>query len=436
MMLKVGIMVGMETGLEWLETMAFHPERSPKRLEWEGGKMSKRHKTDYKGVFYRIVPRLGGKGEEKSYFAVYKVRGKIVETAVGRQFLDDMTPAKAAKQRALLIEGKAQTREEEREADRQQKAQEEARIAVEENRPTLARLWAAYREQKSGIKSEAQDRSRWTKYIAPAFADRTPQEIVTLDLDRLRLKLKKQGHSPQTVKHCLALFRRIVRFAVLRGLCPPVDPQRLHLEMPRVDNMKTEYLDRPEVDRLLEAMDRCEDWRPVAVLKIAMLTGMRRGEILKLQWRDLDLERGFIAIRDPKGKPTTLPLSEAALTVFKGIPRHESNCHLFPAKDGPGHLVDMNRPLRKLKQAANLPADFRVCHGLRHHFASTLASKGVSLHVVQRLLNHSDPKMTMRYSHLQDEALRNGAAAMADELNSQAKVIPLEQARTAQEGAA
>ncbi|WP_084605085.1 tyrosine-type recombinase/integrase [Desulfonatronum thioautotrophicum] len=155
---------------------------------------------------------------------------------------------------------------------------------------------------------------------------------------------------------------------------------------------------------------------------------------MKLQWRDLDLERGFISIRDPKGKPTTLPLSEAALSVFKGIPRQESNCHLFLAKVSPGHLADMNRPLRKLKQAANLPTDFRICHGLRHHFASTLASKGVSLHVVQKLLNHSDPKMTMRYSHLQDEALRNGAAAMADELNGPAKVIPLD--RQPQEGAA
>jgi integrase len=394
----------------------------------------KRHATAYPGVFYREVKRIGGPGVERVYYVTWRDGQNMREEKVGRQFKDDMTPARANQLRSDFIEGRRLTKREEKAAEKIRQEEEAARIAAEENRPIMRRLWEAYREQKSGISSEAQDRSRWNKYLAPAFADRTPQELVTLDLDRLRLKMKKQGHSPQTVKHCLSLFRRIVRFAVLRGLCPPIDPQRLHLEMPRVDNMKTEFLDRPEVDRLLEAMDRCEDWRPVAVLKIAMLTGMRRGEILKLQWRDLDLERGFIAIRDPKGKPTTLPLSESAIDVFRNIPRHESNCHLFPAKDGPGHLADMNRPLRKLKHEAKLPVDFRVCHGLRHHFASTLASKGVSLHVVQKLLNHSDPKMTMRYSHLQDEALRNGAAAMADDLNRPGKVIPLDQVRQAQGG--
>jgi len=54
----------------------------------------------------------------------------------------------------------------------------------------------------------------------------------------------------------------------------------------------------------------------------------------------------------------------------------------------------MNRPLRKIKQLAGLPDDFRVLHGLRHHFASSLVSAGVPLHVVQRLLNHASPVMT------------------------------------------
>ncbi|TVQ96332.1 MAG: site-specific integrase [Desulfovibrionales bacterium] len=393
-----------------------------------------RHKTRYPGVFFVWVERRPGPGQEKSFIVTFWKDGRLNEVRVGKQS-EGMSDKQAQIERNKYMTGERLTK-----AEAKAKAAEEAeaaRLALEQerNRPTLSFLWEKYQEQKSEIKSNAQDRSRWNKYLAPAFADRTPQELVTLDLDRLRLKLKKQGHSPQTVKHVLALFRRIVRFAVLRGLCPPVDPQRLHLEMPEVKNLKTEYLDRPEVDRLLSAMERCEDWRPVAVLKIAMLTGMRRGEILKLQWRDLDLERGFVTIRAPKGgDPATLPLSEAALTVFKSIPRHETNCHLFPAKDGPGHLADMNRPLRKLKQTANLPADFRVCHGLRHHFASTLASKGVSLHVVQKLLNHSDPKMTMRYAHLQDEALRNGATAMADDLNRPGKVIPLDKGCQTQGG--
>ena len=67
-------------------------------------------------------------------------------------------------------------------------------------------------------------------------------------------------------------------------------------------------------------------------------------------------------------------------------------------------------PWRKIRQKAGISKDFRPLHGLRHHFASTLASSGaVDLYMIQRLLTHKDPRMTQRYSHLHNDALKSAA---------------------------
>ena len=71
-----------------------------------------RHKTTYPGVFYREAGRIGGKGLEKVFYIVFKKDGKVMEEKVGRQYADDMTPARAARIRAERIEGKRLSRKE------------------------------------------------------------------------------------------------------------------------------------------------------------------------------------------------------------------------------------------------------------------------------------------------------------------------------------
>ena len=75
----------------------------------------KRFKTKYPGIFYREAERIGGPGTEKIYYALFKKDGKFIEAKCGRQYVDDMTPAKAARIRAELIEGKRFTPKEQRE---------------------------------------------------------------------------------------------------------------------------------------------------------------------------------------------------------------------------------------------------------------------------------------------------------------------------------
>ena len=77
---------------------------------------------------------------------------------------------------------------------------------------------------------------------------------------------------------------------------------------------------------------------------------------------------------------------------------------------------DFRRMARRVKAKAGLPDDFRPMHGLRHTYASRLASSGkVDLYTLQKLLTHESPEMTQRYAHLSNEAMQR-AAAVADDV--------------------
>ena len=118
-----------------------------------------------------------------------------------------------------------------------------------------------------------------------------------LDVHRLRISLAKTL-APQTVKHVLRLLARIINFGVNKGLCPGLS---FKVEMPKVNNLKTEDLTPEQALNLLEAIDQEYDIQAANFLKMALFTGMRRGELFKLQWQDVDFERNFIHIRTPKG---------------------------------------------------------------------------------------------------------------------------------------
>lgn len=357
----------------------------------------KRHKTTYPGVFYREAERIGGTGLERVYYIVFKKDGKVIEEKVGRQFINDMTPARAAKIRGERIEGKRPSRKEIREA---QKAQREE----EKNRWTIARLWEEYTTNRP-LKGLIQDRCRFDKYIGPIWGEKEPHQIQPLEMDRLRLRILKDK-APQTVKNTMALLRRIVNFGVKRQLCNPLS---FHLEMPKVNNLKTEDLTPEQLARLLEAMEQDANTQAANFMKLALFTGMRRGELFRLQWQDLDFERGFIHIRSPKGgQDQKIPLNEPAKALLLSHPRTESQ-FVFPGRNG-GRRVDINKQVNRIKKVAGLPKDFRALHGLRHVYASMLASSGqVDLYTLQKLLTHKSSAMTMRYAHLRDEALRRAS---------------------------
>lgn len=361
--------------------------------------MSKRVKVDgYPGVYYRIANRIGGKGEEKVFYVVYKKNGKVIEAKAGRQYRDAMTPARAARYRSMLIEGKEQSNQEKREAE-VQKAE----------RWTIEKLWLEYSSSKEQGPNRT-DKCNWKKHLSTSFGKKEPSELVKLDTDRVRLKLLKTK-SPQTVKHVLALLRRTINYGVDHG---HVAPLPFKITFPSVDNIKTEDLHPKQLQKLLTVLDTTHLTAAANMMKLALFTGMRRGEIFKLQWSDVDFHRSFIHIQEPKGgKSQKIPMNSNARELLEMIPEQDSE-YIFPARNG-GPRKDIAKDARKIKEAAGLPSDFRPFHGLRHVYATMLASSGkVDMYTLQKLLTHKSPEMTQRYAHHRDEALRRAAEDVGD----------------------
>lgn len=364
----------------------------------------KRFKTDYPGVFYREAERIGGKGKEKVYYVVFKKNGKVFEEKAGRQYADDMTPAKAATFRSGRIEGRRESKKEKRE-------KEKAAKLAKADKWTLSRLWEKYKNQKDQTKALDSDGYNFDKYLNPNYGKKQPCELHQLDIDRLRINLLKDK-SPQTVKHVLELLRRLCNFGVKKQLVQGI---HFKIEMPEVDNVITEDLNPRQLKSLLEAIDASPDMQAADFMKMALFTGMRRGELMKLKWEDIDFERGFINICHPKGgKSQKIPLNEQARTILENHPKKK--VHVFVRNNGEPFTNIINKRVRAIRDAAGLPKNFRPLHGLRHAYASMLASSGqVDMYTLQKLLTHKSPQMTQRYAHLRDESLKR-AAALAGEM--------------------
>jgi integrase len=358
----------------------------------------KRHKTHYPGVYYIIgTAARTGKPERIFYIQYRNHEGKLIEEKAGRQIQNDMTAARAAAIRGQRIKGDPSNTERRKAIRRMKEASA--------NRWTFDRLWRQYVEQRYAGNPEPTDRTNYEKHISPLFAHKTSEELVPLDVDRLSRGLAKTL-KPGTVAKVLGLLRRLINFGEKRQLCKGPG---FRIQLPRVNDQKTEYLTEEQMARLLEVLGKHHDIQAANLVRMALFTGMRRGELFALRWEDIDFERGYIHIREPKGgADATIPLSAAAKAILKSHPRTDSP-YVFPGRFGEKR-TDAKNAMRSIRKAAGLPLDFRPFHGLRHSFASMLASSGqVDLYTLQKLLTHKSPLMTQRYAHLHDETLKRAA---------------------------
>jgi len=286
------------------------------------------------------------------------------------------------------------------------------------SRWTFNKLREEHRAQNGNLRGLFIDENRFKNHLKETYGEKEPRQITALDFDQLKIRLMKRGLSPATIRHILELFHRLFYFAAKGELCQV--PTYLG-ELPQVNNQKTEDLTPRQLAKLWEILDRDSNRTAANIMKFALLTGMRRGEMFKLQWSNIDFSRGFITIRAPKnGQDQKIPLSAAARKVLEDQPRTSE--HVFPGKGG-GQRVDINKQANRIKRLAGLPDEFRPLHGLRHVFASMLASSGkVDMYALQKLLTHKSPVMTQRYAHMRDEALKKAAELAGDLIAADTKL--------------
>jgi integrase len=271
-------------------------------------------------------------------------------------------------------------------------------------------LLADYREAKAREGKAVMASGIGYRRLLDRFGGRRADSLTSDEVECWRDAML-ETMAPATVNLHLCLLRAILRRAV-RGkrLDPPALPE---VKGPKLNNKRVRYLTEAEEAHLIEALP---EWlRPLVM--VAIHTGMRRGELLRLRWPDVDFVSGTIHVRIAKsGEGRYVPLSPTAhrtLTALRDerrarlgarVVRHaDADRLVFTAPEG-GFLMNLARAWYPALKRAGLEG-FRF-HDLRHTFASRLVQRGVSLYEVGTLLGHKTPAMTLRYAHLSPAHLR------------------------------
>jgi integrase len=291
-----------------------------------------------------------------------------------------------------------------------------ADIEAERAAPTIAELCDRFEAEHVIRKrvSTADDYRRMLRiHIRPHFGRHMKVADVTFaDIDRLHRAVTKNG-GPYRANRVVAVLSKMFALAVrwaMRDDNPCKGIER------NIEYGRRRYLSTDELVRLTSALTEHPNRQAADVIRLLLLTGARRGEVLAMRWADVDLIEGTWskpASSTKQREAHEVPLSAPVRQLLSEIreqqtaKRHAVGEYVFPGNGGTGHVVEVKRAWRQLCKAAGI-SGLRI-HDLRHSFASELVSSGASLPLIGALLGHSNPSTTARYSHLYADPLRVAA---------------------------
>ncbi len=281
-------------------------------------------------------------------------------------------------------------------------------------RPTIlfAELAEEYRHWAQRQRSFLSNKRYLIAQLVEAFGP-IPLSALTVRLvETYQSRLLAAGKAPATVNRRLATLKHMVHKAVEWDLVGEEVYHRLRRVRPLPEqNRRLRYLTPEECQRLVEACDA--HLRPIVL--VALHTGMRKGEILSLEWeRHIDLRQRLILLdRTKSGRRREIPMNSVVYETLQAIPRRLDSPYVFTDAQG-RRFRDIKRSFRSACRRAGI-RDFRF-HDLRHTFASHLVMAGADLRTVQELLGHQSLTMTLRYAHLSPGHKRQAVAHLEGQL--------------------
>jgi integrase len=246
------------------------------------------------------------------------------------------------------------------------------------------------------------------------------------DIEKLHISLRDK---PYTANRHLALLSKMFSLACewgWRADNPVRGIPRFH------EDRRERWLSEEEMARLWAALEQHPNRRAANAIKLLILTGSRRSEVLSATWDEFDMERGVWTkpSHHTKQKRTEhVPLSGPARALLSAMQAEaDPECpFLFPGDASEKPLGDIKKFWQRVRQEVGIE-DVRL-HDLRHTYASKLVSQNVSLHIVGRLLGHTQPRTTARYAHVDDGALREATEAFGrtvEPIGGEGTVVPLQ----------
>jgi site-specific recombinase XerD len=353
--------------------------------------------TEYSGVYFVKLAN-----QDQSFFIRYKRNGKSVEEKAGRSN-QGWNAEKAYQLRTERMSGTSAAGNE---------LQSNSDLLSQQDW-TFSKIFSEYLRLRNKLKGRANDIYRFKNYLEKEFANITPSCVTQDDIERFKYNLQNRELKPATIRHVLELLRRLANFAAKNNLCSGLS---FKIQMPKVENYKTEELTNAQLQKLMQVLEEESDIQVSNLVRLALYTGMRRGELFNLNWGDIDFYNKTITVKsDKKGDQPTIPLNEMAEKVLVEHAHTEKGSKfVFPGRGGKKR-TECKRPLLRIREKAGLPDDFRILQGLRHVYASMLVSSGkVDLETLQSLLTQKSPLMTQRYAHLLDESRTNSENIIAD----------------------
>jgi len=357
--------------------------------------------TEYSGVYFVKLAN-----QDQSFFIRYKRNGKSVEEKAGRSN-QGWNAEKAYQFRTERMSGTSAAGNE---------LQSNSDLLSQQDW-TFSKIFSEYLRLRNKLKGRANDIYRFKNYLEKEFANITPSCVTQDDIERFKHNLQNRELKPATIRHVLELLRRLANFAAKNNLCSGLS---FKIQMPKVENYKTEELTNAQLQKLMQVLEEESDIQVSNLVRLALYTGMRRGELFNLNWGDIDFYNKTITVKsDKKGDQPTIPLNEMAEKVLVEHAHTENGSKfVFPGRGGKKR-TECKRPLLRIREKAGLPDDFRILQGLRHVYASMLVSSGkVDLETLQSLLTQKSPLMTQRYAHLLDESRTNSENIIADGENN------------------
>jgi integrase len=270
-------------------------------------------------------------------------------------------------------------------------------------------------------KTAAKDEEYFRLRLKSAFGHKRLNQINRREVQLFHSRLRDEGLAPATCNHYLKLLKRALNLAiqweVIEGPNPVVGIQQLReLGCPEV------YLEGAPLQCLLAALKSDKNRTVCGIVLFLLSTGARLNEALQAKWSLIDIEHRvwrIPATNSKSGKVRAVPLNDAALEVLSKQDTEDEFEHVFINRQTGLPYTTIQKVWERLRRKAGL--DHVRIHDLRHSYASMLVNSGRSLYEVQQILGHSNPKVTMRYSHLSTATLQNAAGSAADRISEAMK---------------
>jgi integrase len=333
-----------------------------------------------------------------------------------------------------------------------------AEIEADRGAKTVADLCDRFIEEylpRKRAKTSRDYKAAIETYIRPTLKHHRVAEVTFSDLDGLHRKVTKGGQrgrgAPYIANRTVAILSKMFSQAIRWGWRtdnPAKGVERNHEEK------RQRYLSPTEIAALSAALAEHKDTQAADIVRLLMLTGARKGEVLSMRWEHLNLETGHWTKPSAHTKQKTVhrtPLSGPAKQLLSELLKAKEGARsnlpraqfVFPGRFDDGHRIEFKKAWAEMCIAAKIITVKTVkdtkggerilvrpsarVHDLRHTYASVLASSGLSLSIIGALLGHTQPATTARYAHLLDDPLRQATERVGVVVTgrSSADIVPI-----------